>query len=85
MVDYWIRAVFDKNRSLYHDIPHNTIVYIKIRNDYYAFNEYIPIIYKPTGKAIGSEYFFEEIVNGLCDCRYNAGSKKLKTDMKREE
>ncbi|MFZ2852148.1 MAG: hypothetical protein WAZ68_06925 [Leptotrichiaceae bacterium] len=56
----------------------------KIRNNYYAFNESIGIYYKRTGNFIGSEYFFEEIVNGLCDCKYNRGVKKLESDVKEE-
>jgi hypothetical protein len=56
----------------------------KIRNNYYAFNESIGIYYKRTGNFIGSEYFFEEIVNGLCDCKYNRGVKKLERDVKEE-
>ena len=65
--------------------PASSMSIRKIRNNYYAFNDYVPIYYKPKEHFIGSDYFFEEIVNGLCDCKYNEGAKSLERDIKREK
>ena len=82
------RHTLAEDGTYYLSIPENTDFGMrvrKIRSNYYAFNQFVPIYYKPTGNFIGSDYFFEEIVNGLCDCKYNIGEKALERDMKREE
>ena len=81
------RHTLAEDGTYYLDIPENPDFGMrvrKIRNNYYAFNEYVSIYYKPTGNFIGSDYFFEEVVNELCDCKYNIGAKALERDMKRE-
>ena len=80
------RHTLAEDGTYYLSIPENPdfgMLIRKIRSNYYAFNQYVPIYYKP-GIFIGSDYFFEEVVNELCDCKYNIGAKKLKTDMKKE-
>ena len=82
------RHTLAEDGTYYLSIPENTDFGMrvrKIRSNYYAFNQFVPIYYKPTENFIGSDYFFEEIVNGLCDCKYNIGEKALERDMKREE
>ena len=54
----------------------------KIKKDYYALHYYIPIYYKPTKKFIGSEYFFESIINDMSDCKYTWGEERLKEQTK---
>ena len=82
------RHTLAEDGTYYLSIPENTDFGMrvrKIRSNYYAFNQFVPIYYKPTGNFIGSDYFFEEIVNGLCDCKYNEGAKSLERDIKREK
>ena len=54
----------------------------KIKKDYYALHYNIPIYYKPTKNYIGSEYFFESIINDMSDCKYTEGDKYLKEETK---
>ena len=54
----------------------------KIKKDYYALHSNIPIYYKPTKKFIGSEYFFESIINDMSDCKYTVGEESLKEETK---
>ena len=54
----------------------------KIKKDYYALHYYIPIYYKPTEIYIGSEYFFESIINDMSDCKYTVGEERLKEQTK---
>ena len=54
----------------------------KIKKDYYALHYYIPIYYKPTEIFIGSEYFFESIINDMSDCKYTVGEESLKEETK---
>ena len=80
------RHTLAEDGTYYLDKPENLdfdMLVRKIKSNYYAFNQYVPIYYKP-GIFIGSEYFFEEIVNGLCDCKYNRGAKSLERDVKKE-
>ena len=54
----------------------------KIKKDYYALHYFIPIYYKPTKNHIGSDYFFESIINDMSDCKYTVGDKNLKEETK---
>ena len=54
----------------------------KIKKDYYALHYNIPIYYKPTKNYIGSNYFFESIINDMSDCKYTVGEESLKEETK---
>ena len=54
----------------------------KIKKDYYALHYNIPIYYKPTKNYIGSNYFFESIINDMSDCKYTVGEERLKEQTK---
>ena len=54
----------------------------KIKKDYYALHYNIPIYYKPTKNYIGSNYFFESIINDMSDCKYTVGEESLKEQTK---
>ena len=54
----------------------------KIKKDYYALYYYISIYYKPTEIYIGSNYFFESIINDMSDCKYTVGEESLKEETK---